>query len=142
MEKSYGEIEKRNSQGKIDDNSKNKNAVVGGHPLPKDEIISDTFQRTVNTHDVQGEIILLLQFKSQYISKKSYQICTKISLNISPIIFLPTVENVVKTQMAQDLGLISRRGVERLMRGDVDPDRLIEEAQHVKNVSAMDLYKK
>ena len=67
MEKSYGEIEKRNSQGKIDDNSKNKNAVVGGHPLPKDEIISDTFQRTVNTHDVQGEIILLLQFKSQNI---------------------------------------------------------------------------
>ena len=44
--------------------------------------------------------------------------------------------------MAQDLGLISRRGVERLMRGDVDPDRLIEEAQNVKNVSAMDLYKK
>ena len=44
--------------------------------------------------------------------------------------------------MAQDLGLISRRGVERLMRGDLDPDRLIEEAQHVKNVSAMDLYKK
>ena len=41
--------------------------------------------------------------------------------------------------MAQDLGLISRRGVERLMRGDVDPDRLIEEAQHVKS---MDLYKK
>merc|ERR1719412_2849873 len=79
------------------------NNVVVGHPLPKDEIISDTFQRTVNTDDVQ--------------------------------------ENVVKTQMAQDLGLISRRGVERLMRGDVDPDRLIEEAQHVKNVSAMDLYK-
>ena len=68
--------------------------------------------------------------------------CTKISLNISFNIFLPSVENVVKTQMAQDLGLISRRGVERLMRGDVDPDRLIEEAQHVKNVSAMDLYKK
>ena len=137
MEKSYGEIEKRNSQGKIDDNSKNKNAVVGGHPLPKDEIISDTFQRTVNTHDVQGEIILLLQCKSQ-----NYQSFTKISLNISPNIFLSFAENVVKTQMAQDLGLISRRGVERLMRGDVDPDRLIEEAQHVKNVSAMDLYKK
>ena len=138
MEKSYGEIEKRNSQGKIDDNSKNKNAVVGGHPLPKDEIISDTFQRTVNTHDVQGEIILLLQCKSQNILSNF----TKISLNISPNIFLPFAENVVKTQMAQDLGLISRRGVERLMRGDVDPDRLIEEAQHVKNVSAMDLYKK
>ena len=73
---------------------------------------------------------------------KYYQIFTKISLNISPNIFLPFAENVVKTQMAQDLGLISRRGVERLMRGDVDPDRLIEEAQHVKNVSAMDLYKK
>ena len=43
--------------------------------------------------------------------------------------------------MAQDLGLISRRGVERLMRGDVDPDRLIQEAQHVKNMSTMDLYK-
>ena len=86
MEKSYGEIEKRNSQGKIDDNSKNKNAVVGGHPLPKDEIISDTFQRTVNTHDVQGEKILPLQFRSQNISK-NYQICTEISLNISPNIF-------------------------------------------------------
>ena len=138
MEKSYGEIEKRNSQGKIDDNSKNKNAVVGGHPLPKDEIISDTFQRTVNTHDVQGEIILLLQFKSYNILSNLY----KDMFNISPTIFLPSAENVVKTQMAQDLGLISRRGVERLMRGDVDPDRLIEEAQHVKNVSAMDLYKK
>ena len=44
--------------------------------------------------------------------------------------------------MAQDLGLISRRGVERLMRGDVDPDRLIKEAQHAKNMSTMDLYKK
>ena len=54
MEKSYGEIEKRNSQGKIDDSSK-KNNVVVGHPLPKDEIISDTFKRTVNTHDVQGK---------------------------------------------------------------------------------------
>ena len=53
--------------------------------------------------------------------------------------FVNISENVVKTNMAQDLGLISRRGVERLMRGDVDPDRLIEEAQHVKS---MDLYKK
>ena len=44
--------------------------------------------------------------------------------------------------MAQDLGLISRRGVERLIRGDVDPDRLIEEAEQVKNMSSMDLYKK
>ena len=77
MEKSYGEIEKRNSQGKIDDNSKNKNAVVGGHPLPKDEIISDTFQRTVNTHDVQGEIILLLQFKSQNILSNVYKNISK-----------------------------------------------------------------
>ena len=56
MEKSYGEIEKRNSQGKIDDSSK-KNNVVVGHPLPKDEIISDTFKRTVNTHDVRGKIM-------------------------------------------------------------------------------------
>ena len=56
MEKSYGEIEKRNSDGKIDETSKNNNVVVG-HPLPKDEIISDTFQRTVNTHDVQGNKI-------------------------------------------------------------------------------------
>ena len=44
--------------------------------------------------------------------------------------------------MAQDLGLISRRGVERLIRGDVDPDRLIQEAQHVDKMSAMDVYKK
>ena len=51
-------------------------------------------------------------------------------------------ENCVKTHMAQDLGLISRRGVERLMRGDVDPDRLIQEAQHVDSMSAMDVYKK
>ena len=56
MEKSYGEIEKRNSQGKIiDDGPKKNNNLVVGHPLPKDEIISDTFQRTVNTHDVQGK---------------------------------------------------------------------------------------
>ena len=54
MEKSYGEIEKRNCDGKIDETSKMNNVVVG-HPLPKDEIISDTFQRTVNTHDVQGK---------------------------------------------------------------------------------------
>ena len=51
MEKSYGEIDKRNSQGNNDE----KNNVVVGHPLPKDEIISDTFKRTVNTHDVQGK---------------------------------------------------------------------------------------
>ena len=44
--------------------------------------------------------------------------------------------------MAQDLGLISRRGVERLIRGDVDPDRLIQEAEQMKNMSSMDLYKK
>ena len=55
MEKSYGEIDKRNSQGNNDDISKQNNVVVG-HPLPKDEIISDTFKRTVNTHDVQGKI--------------------------------------------------------------------------------------
>ena len=54
MEKSYGEIDKRNSQGNNDDTSKQNNVVVG-HPLPKDEIISDTFKRTVNTHDVQGK---------------------------------------------------------------------------------------
>ena len=57
MEKSYGEIDKRNSQGNNDDISKQNNVVVG-HPLPKDEIISDTFKRTVNTHDVQGKIYL------------------------------------------------------------------------------------
>ena len=57
MEKSYGEIDKRNSQGNNDDISKHSNVVVG-HPLPKDEIISDTFKRTVNTHDVQGKIFL------------------------------------------------------------------------------------
>ena len=55
MEKSYGEIEKRNSQGNVNEGSK-KNNVVVGHPLPKDEIISDTFKRTVNTHDVEGNI--------------------------------------------------------------------------------------
>ena len=57
MEKSYGEIEKRNTQGTTDDVSKNNKNVVVGHPLAKDEIISDTFQRIVNTHDVQGKII-------------------------------------------------------------------------------------
>ena len=56
--------------------------------------------------------------------------------------FISFAENVVKTHMAQDLGLISRRGVERLIRGDVDPDRLIQEAQHVDKMSAMDVYKK
>ena len=61
MEKSYGEIEKRNSDGKIDDTSKNNNVVVG-HPRPKDEIISDTFQRTVNTHDVQGKNLIYNEF--------------------------------------------------------------------------------
>ena len=61
MEKSYGEIEKRNPQGKIDDDSKKNNvnqSSTVSNRLPKDEIISDTFQRTVNTHDVKGEIFI------------------------------------------------------------------------------------
>ena len=74
MEKSYGEIDKRNSQGNNDDTSKQNNVVVG-HPLPKDEIISDTFKRTVNTHDVQGKIFLkkpsFLEICFYYLSKKS-----------------------------------------------------------------------
>ena len=58
------------------------------------------------------------------------------------LILLIFIENVIKTHMAQDLGLLSRRGVERLIRGDVDPDRLIQEAEQIKNMSSMDLYKK
>ena len=44
--------------------------------------------------------------------------------------------------MAQDIGLISRRGVERLLRGDVDPDRLIEEAEQRNNIPSMNTYKR
>ena len=137
MEKSYGEIEKRNTQGTTDDVSKNNKNVVVGHPLPKDEIISDTFQRIVNTHDVQGKIIWKSKTFCFSLKKFIHEHTQFFYLNY--LKFVNISENVVKTNMAQDLGLISRRGVERLMRGDVDPDRLIEEAQHVKS---MDLYKK
>ena len=58
MEKSYGEIEKRNAQDKVDNDSNknefNQSSAAISHRLPKDEIISDKFQRTINTHDVKG----------------------------------------------------------------------------------------
>ena len=41
--------------------------------------------------------------------------------------FLP--ENIVKTQVAQDLGLLSRRGVERILRGEESLKEVLERRQ-------------
>jgi hypothetical protein len=39
------------------------------------------------------------------------------------------VENIVKTQVAQDLGLLSRRGVERILRGEETLREVLERRQ-------------
>ena len=45
--------------------------------------------------------------------------------------------------MAQDIGLINRRGIDRLIRGEVDPDRLMEEAeQRRKGGYSTEVYKR
>ena len=67
MEKSYGEIERRNnhknhdsqSQTTIDSKSstrKGKKTRRSKYDHEKPELISDSFQRTVNTHDVKGKV--------------------------------------------------------------------------------------
>ena len=72
MDKSYGEISKHNvqdsdtnvekSSSKLGSRNHQKSGVPSTvavrHVLPKDEIISDTFQRTINTHDVKGMYVL------------------------------------------------------------------------------------
>ena len=93
MEKSYGEIDKRNSQGNNDDISKHSNVVVG-HPLPKDEIISDTFKRTVNTHDVQGKIFLEMDDNWKFVSilyprKADNHISSTISFHLQRMLSKP-----------------------------------------------------
>jgi len=39
------------------------------------------------------------------------------------------VENIVRTQVAQDLGLLSRRGVERILRGEETLREVLERRQ-------------